>query len=132
LDKALKEMIAGELAVARQKIVAAEDLLKLGHYSDAASRAYYAVFHSVRAMLQSEGLNAESHSGLITLFGLHFVKTGKWPRKFSKYLQNLKDDREEGDYGVYSTLDEEDARTAIREAKEFLTETETQLKSCLE
>ena len=63
MDKALREMIAGELAAAHQKIAAAEDLLKLGHYSDAASRAYYAVFHSVQAMLQSEGLNAETHSG---------------------------------------------------------------------
>ena len=132
MDKALQEVIAGELAVARQKIAAAEDLLKLGHYADAASRAYYSVFHSVRAMLQSEGLTAESHSGLLTLFSLHFVKPGKWPRKFSKYLQNLKDDREEGDYGVYSTLDENDARMALREANEFLAETEVQLKAFLQ
>jgi hypothetical protein len=41
-----------------------------------------------------------------------------------KYLANLRDDRERGDYEVFSYhIDKETAETAIFESKEFLKET---------
>lgn len=37
-----------------------------------------------------------------------------------KFLSNLKDDREAGDYDALSYLDEDTARRAVREAGEFV------------
>ena len=37
-----------------------------------------------------------------------------------KHLANLKDDRESGDYEVFSFIDKETAETAVKEAKEFI------------
>lgn len=62
------------------------------------------------------------HKGVVTLFGLLFVKTGKFSRNLGKNLANLKDDRESGDYEVFSFIDRETAETALKEAKEFLFE----------
>ena len=45
-----------------------------------------------------------------------------------KYLANLKDERESGDYEVFSYIDRETAETAIEEAKEFVRETQAYLK----
>ena len=45
-----------------------------------------------------------------------------------KYLANLKDERESGDYEVFSYIDRETAGAAIEEAKEFIRETKVYLK----
>lgn len=123
-----KALIDGYIKKAEKKLEVAKKLLKSSDYEDAVSRAYYAVYHAAQALLLSEGEHAETHKGVITLFGLLFVKTGKFSKNLGKYLANLKDDRESGDYEVFSFIDEETAETAISEAKEFLKETKRYLK----
>ena len=61
---------------------------------------------------------------MATLFGLHFAKTGKVAAKLGRFLNNLKDDRESGDYDVYSGIDRDAAENAVSEAREFLAEAE--------
>jgi uncharacterized protein (UPF0332 family) len=120
LDSTTKALITGYFQKAEKKLEVAERLRKFGDVEDAVSRAYYAVFHATQALLLTEGHRAESHKGLVTLFSLLFVKTGKFDRKYGKYLVNLKDDRETGDYEALSYIDEETADNSLREAKEFL------------
>lgn len=124
MDKETKSLIEGYLERAKEKLKSAEDLLNLEDYNDAVSRAYYCAFHAAQSVLLTEGLEAQTHRGLVNLFGLYFIKTGKFDKKFGKILSNLKDDRENGDYEVFSCIDEEVARESVKEAKEFLGEIE--------
>lgn len=128
MDLATKELIKGYLEKAEKKLRVAEKLLRSDDYEDAVSRAYYAVFHAAQALLLTEGERAGTHKGVVTLFGLLFVKTGKFKKDLGKYLANLKDERESGDYEVFSYIDRETAETAIEEAKEFIKETQAYLK----
>ncbi|MEP9409930.1 MAG: HEPN domain-containing protein [Candidatus Brocadia sp.] len=128
MDSTTKALVIGYIQKANKKLEVAEKLLKLGDYEDAVSRAYYAVFHATQALLLTEGERAETHKGIVTLFGLLFVKTGKFSKNIGKYLANLKDDRESGDYEVFSYIDRETAETAISESKEFLKETKLYLE----
>ena len=77
------------------------------------------------------GLTVNTHRGLLNLFGLHFVKTGKIEKKYGKYLANLKDDREAGDYEAFSSIDLETAQRAVNEATEFLSAMEKYLQPYL-
>lgn len=120
LDEPQRELVRSYLARARDKARVARDLLGKGEWDDAVSRAYYATFHAAQAVLLTEGQRAESHRGLITLFGLLLVKTGKFDKKWGKFLANLKDDRETSDYEALSWMDEETARRAIQGAEEFV------------
>jgi uncharacterized protein (UPF0332 family) len=120
LDKQTVSLLRGSLEKARDKLRAAEGLLRDQAYDDAVSRAYYVAFHAAHAVLLTEGLEAHTHQGLVNLFGLHLVKTGKFEKKFGKHLAKLKDDRESGDYDVYSGIDQTSAEEAVREAREFL------------
>lgn len=122
MEAATKALINGYIQKAEKKIKVAEKLFNSGDYDDAVSRAYYAVFHAAQALLLTEGQRADSHKGVVTLFGLLFVKTGKFSRNLGKYLANLKDDRESGDYEIFSYIDRETAETAVAEAKKFLEE----------
>jgi uncharacterized protein (UPF0332 family) len=113
---------------ADKKLKAARRLLETGDYEDAVSRAYYAVYHAAQSLLLSEGEKAETHKGVVTLFGLLFVKTGKFKKNLGKYLANLKDDRESSDYEVFSYIDKETAETAVMEAEEFIRESKRYLR----
>ena len=116
---------------AQAKLRVAKRLLKTGDYDDAASRAYYGAFHAAQAILLTEGLSANTHRGLVNLFGLHFVKTGKIDKQFGKFLSNLKDDRETGDYEIYSAIDKDVAETSVEEAVEFVKQAEKYLAKYL-
>lgn len=128
MEQTIKELIKGYMEKAEKKLEVARKLFKTGDYEDAVSRAYYAVYHATQALLLSEGEKAETHKGVVTLFGLLFVKTGKFKRNLGKYLANLKDDKESGDYEVFSYIDRETAETALEEATEFLAESKKYLK----
>lgn len=122
MEAATKALIDGYQQKAEKKLEVAGKLFNSGDYDDAVSRAYYAAFHTAQALFLSEGETAESHKGVVTLFGLLFVKTGKFGKNLGKYLANLKDDRESGDYEIFSYIDRETAETAVNEAREFLRE----------
>lgn len=132
MDKETLGLLKGCIEKAEEKLRMAKVLLKNGGYDDAVSRGYYSVFHAAQAILLTEGLSADTHQGLINLFGLNFVKTGKFDRKFGRILSNLKDDRENGDYEIYSAIDEEVAKEAVCEAEEFLQEAKRYLLRYLE
>jgi uncharacterized protein (UPF0332 family) len=119
LDKARLELIKGYLAKAQDKLSVAQELFRNKHYDDTVSRAYYAAFHAAQAALLSEGQEADSHKGVVTLFGLLMIKTGKIDKHYGKLLANLKDDREKSDYEVLSFVDAETAKRAVTEAEEF-------------
>ena len=120
MHKETKSLIKAYIEKAKEKLATAGNLLDEGSYDDSVSRAYYAAFHAASAMLLTEGLSADTHRGLINLFGLHFVRTGKIAKKYGRYLSNLKDDREMGDYEVFSTIDKAVAEKALNEAREFV------------
>lgn len=122
-----QELVRSYLAKAADKARVARTLLSAGEWEDAVSRAYYAAFHAAQAALLTEGQRGETHKGVITLFGLLLVKTGKFDRKWGKLLANLKDDREASDYEALSWTDEATARRAVEEAEQFVSEVQRYL-----
>lgn len=128
MKSAVKELIKGYIQKAEGKLGVARRLFASGDYEDVVSRAYYAAYHATQSLLLTEGQRAETHRGVITLFGLLFVKTGKFNKNLGKFLANLKDDRESGDYEVFSYIEKETAETALKEAEEFLRESKIYLK----
>lgn len=54
------------------------------------------------------------------MFGLHLVMKGKFDKKYGRWLNKLKDERENGDYDIFTDFDKDDADSAIVQAEEFL------------
>lgn len=110
-----------------RSINAASLLLRDGYYDFAASRAYYAMFYAVEALMLDRDLSFSKHSAVIAAFGKKFVKTGLFDNRFHQSLLNAFDLRNEGDYGVSHTVSEEKANQTIAEAGELLAEIKLQL-----
>jgi uncharacterized protein (UPF0332 family) len=122
VDSKEQSLILAQIDKSREKLSAAKALLKDGFIDDCISRAYYAMFHAASAVLLSKGITVESHSALKTMFGLHLVRTGKIDKKFSRWLNKLKDERENGDYDIFTSFEYADAQTDIEHAEAFLAE----------
>ena len=45
-------------------------------YRSAANRAYYAIFHAMRAVLALDGVDMKHHSGIISEFRKRYIKAG--------------------------------------------------------
>jgi uncharacterized protein (UPF0332 family) len=129
VDPKDQSLILAQIEKSQEKLNAAKTLLKDGFIDDAISRAYYSMFHAASAVLLSEGITVESHSALKTMFGLHLVRTGKIDKKFSRWLNKLKDERENGDYDIFTSFEYADAQADIEESEEFLAEMKKYLSS---
>ena len=120
MEQATTELIKGQIKKAEEKLAAAKSLREDGFRDDSISRAYYVMFHAGSAALLSEGISVESHSALKDMFGLHLVLKGKIDKKYGRWLNKLKDERENGDYDIYTDFDKEDTDSAIIQAEEFI------------
>ena len=108
------------LRKAKRKLQAAKKLLELGEYEDAASRAYYSIFHAAKAALMSEGVVSKTHEGTIREFGLKFIKEGKLPKELGIIFSDARSLRETADYAVTPLIKPEDAKWSVEAAEEFL------------
>ncbi|MEE9376823.1 MAG: HEPN domain-containing protein [Candidatus Lokiarchaeia archaeon] len=68
------EEIKSFVEKARKFIKSAKVLLEINDYDSVVSRTYYAMFFITEALLLTKNLAPKSHSGLISLFGEHFIK----------------------------------------------------------
>ena len=53
----------------------AREIFARGDYDFAASRAYYAAFYVMLAVLSTQGVKTSSHNGTASEFGRYFLKT---------------------------------------------------------
>ena len=88
-------------------------------HNDAVSRAYYAFFDTASALLITKELSAKTHSGVITLFSLHFIKTKAVPLKYIHFFRRAKDAREEADYELLKKFSKKETEAIINTAQDF-------------
>ena len=113
------------LEKAQRALALARAILVRGDYDFAASRAYYAAYYAVLALLRSRGISTSRHSGALSEFGRVFLKTGIFARELGKSLQRLFDDRQRGDYEPGVSVSERDAEQDIAAAERIVTSIET-------
>lgn len=105
---------------AGRALVAAQVLLNHNDTEFAAGRAYYAMFYTAEALLHEKDLRSRKHSGIHSLFGEAFAKTGVIDVKFHRWLLDAFDKRIQADYGFDAVLTAKDAAEMIAQAREFI------------
>ena len=101
----MREYAAEELEKATAALSDSRVLMD-GNATDAAvvNRLYYACFHAATAALYASGEDPNSHRGTIALFGSALVVDGPATRDDGRFLNRMKDYREQADYG-YDEID---------------------------
>ncbi len=120
--------LAAEIRRGRRAMATAELSLRAGLTEDAVSRAYYAAFHHVRALLLSRGLQARTHEGTHNLLFREFCEPGRVDRAVAGELAHLQRFREIADYNVQRDFDEAEAAQEIERAQRIVNATVERLR----
>ena len=115
-----RSMVLAEWNRARESLRAAETLTREALYSDAISRAYYAILHGAKAALQIHKVAAESHPAVRRMFGLHLVQSGEMEPEWSAYLTESLDDRLAAGYDAETSFSKKEATSEFRARETFL------------
>jgi len=115
-----RRLSARRLERAHSHLKSARDLLANEDFADSVSRSYYAIFQAARALLAAAGLESRKHSGVVSLFNQHFVKTGRISKEFGAVLKDAWRQREIADYSDVAEFTREDAEAQLRDAETFV------------
>ncbi|MBN2251366.1 MAG: HEPN domain-containing protein [Candidatus Altiarchaeota archaeon] len=103
-----------------EKLKAAETLLEANLYSDAVSRAYYAMLYAARALLSSKGIHPKTHNGVMTKLASEYVNKGVLDRESFQLFASSQEDMEDADYGLLADISREEAIRITRGAEDFI------------
>ena len=114
------DLVKYRLQNSKEKLGSAKLLLENGKFKDSISRSYYAMFTAARALLATKHLDSSKHSGVISLFNQHFVKTGVVAHDFGRILMKGKDLRQDGDYKDFVETSMQEAQDQYSDAEKFV------------
>ena len=120
LDQTKIDLSKYRIEAAYEDYHAAVDLLKMGHYKVANNRAYYAIFHAMRAVLALDGADFKKHSGVIAYFRQNYIKSGIFDSSLSEIINDASFIRNESDYSDFYIATKEEAESLIAYSKIFL------------
>jgi len=101
---------------------------KLSYWNAVANRLYYACYYITTALLVSQGHSAQTHSGVIRLFGLNFVTKGLVSKEIARFYSKLFEMRQTGDYDDLYNLTEEEVKPLIELSQKYIEEIEYLIK----
>ena len=110
--------------LARTTIDEADVLIAARRWRGALNRLYYAAFYAARALLATRDLDSARHSGVITLFQQHFVKTGVIQDSTARTLPRSFQLRQTSDYADTTEPTAEQVQALRTEVADFIGECE--------
>ena len=121
-DAALLELSRYRLGKAAEMLAAAKRDAAEQDYASANNRAYYCVFHAMRAVLALDGEDYKKHSAVISRFTVQYLKTDILPRAYGALIANAALIRNRSDYEDFFICSIEDTQKLLEGAEAFLAE----------
>jgi uncharacterized protein (UPF0332 family) len=112
-----KELFFYRLERAQETLEDARILANSERWNACVNRLYYACFYAVSALLIKEGYSSSKHTGVRSLFNLHFVKTGVVRKELARIYNDLFERRQESDYTDFITFKESQVQPLIPQAE---------------
>lgn len=120
MEGSIKELAKYRFEQALEDLDDAKICLNNGRYKLALNRAYYAIFHAMRAVNALDSFDSRKHSGVKAHFNQHHVKTGDFPKSSSKIVTGAYSLREHADYEDFYVASKEDAYEQTDNATIFI------------
>ena len=114
------ELAKHRLEQARENIEEAEILYNVEKFKGANNRAYYSIFHSIKAVLALEPIDFKRHKDVIAYFNKNYVHTEIFPKSIGRKVSDASRIREDSDYDDEFVVRPEDTIAQIQTAKEMI------------
>lgn len=118
-DRYMMDLSRYRLEKSETMLAAAQRDFGEGDYASANNRAYYCVFHAMRAVLALDGVDFKKHSAVIARFTQDYLKTDLLPRGYGKLISNASLIRNRSDYEDFYICSVEDTKRLVDGAIDF-------------
>ena len=118
-DKYMREYSIRRLGKSTDDLETAQINYDAGKYDASVNRAYYSVYHAIRAVLALDDIERRKHSGNISYFREHYIATDVFDRSYSETIKNAETLRNEADYDDMKITSADDAQDIIEKARQF-------------
>ena len=108
-------------------LIDSELSLNNGRYKTCNNRAYYAIFHAMRAVHALIGFDSSKHSGIISEFQRAYIKTGIFDKECSIIIKTASEIRNDSDYEDFYITSREEAAEQLANARLFVGKVEEYL-----
>ncbi len=128
MERSVKDLSSYRYACCLEALEDARIMYGAGRYKNALNRAYYAIFHGMRAVNALDGFDSSKHSGVISYFNQHYVKNGVFSKEASRLIKLASEKRESADYLDFYVASKKEAEEQIENAEIFKAWIENYLK----
>ena len=120
----VRELSAVDLAKYRMEkskdmLASAKRDLAAADFASANNRAYYCIFHAIRAVLALDNIDFKRHSAVISTFSQQYLKTMRIDRSFGPLIATASLIRTRSDYEDFYVCSMEDTRQLVEGAERF-------------
>ena len=117
--KISKELSKHRLEQAKEDLEASKMLYENKFYKSANNRAYYSIFHSIKAVLALEPIDFKRHKDVTAYFNKNYVNTEIFPKKLGHKIAEAVAIREDSDYDDEFVVKTEETKEQINTAEEL-------------
>lgn len=115
-------IVSFRIQKAKDAFAEAEGIATLNYWNAVTNRLYYSCFYITSALLIKNNYIAQTHNGVIHLFGMHFIREGIVSKEAGKLYSKLYELRQTGDYDDLFNLTEVDVKPLIPSVYKFIEE----------
>ena len=116
---------------AKENLEEAEALFNINKYKGASNRAYYSIFHAIKAILALEPIDFKKHSSVIAYFNKENVSKNIFSRELGKRVSEARFFREKSDYVDFYIVTKEECEAQIETAKMMIEKVEAYVENSL-
>ena len=116
-NKEIEVLAKYRLEQSRENLEEAEALFNINKYKGANNRAYYSIFHAIKAILTLEQTDFKKHSSVIAYFNKEYISKKIFPRELGKRVSEARFFREKSDYVDFYIVTKEECQMQIETAK---------------
>ena len=117
------------LEQAKEDLEDARMLYHANSFKGANNRAYYSIFHTIRAVLALEPIDFKKHKDVVAYFNKNYISTEIFPRQLGKRIMQAKRIREDSDYDDEYVANQEATKAQIDTAEELISLVENYIKN---
>lgn len=122
MEERVRELSKYRFETSLENLEDAKLMYENGRYKNSLNRAYYSIFHAIRAVNAIKGFDSSKHSGVIAFFNQNYVKEGIFAKELSKIITQASNNREKADYLDFYIASSEEAHKQILRAEKFIEE----------
>ena len=115
-----RDLVLYRLETAKNDLKSARALFAIEDYRGANNRAYYSIFHSIKAVLALEPIDFKRHKDVLAYFNKNYINKEIFPRMMGRKIQNASAIREDSDYDDEFIVDADKTNEQLKTAEELI------------